>query len=338
MVRHSDHDGGVTPESRPQKLLGRLVSPVVDAVDPDSLLERVDLNDLVERIDIDAALNRVDLNRLVGRIDLDALLQRIDVDAIVQRVDINAIVQRVDINAIVQRVDIEEVVDRVDVDGLIQRVDVDGIVKRVRISSMVADTASQLSARSIEVARRTVAHVDGAVLQPIDRAAGRADDPDRTEVARLAGPIARLGAWFLDTIVISLSFTAAVAVGAYLVDLFTTENVDPTKGNGLGWVGAGTLWGGMYLFFAWFLAQRTVGMAVFGIRLTRSDGSLVRARDSFIRVIVFPFSFIFGLGLIGIVIGRRRRALHDVAAGTLVPSDVNTRQQMSELAVPPSGT
>jgi uncharacterized RDD family membrane protein YckC len=217
-------------------------------------------------------------------------------------------------------------------------VDVDGIVKRVRISSMVADTASQLSARSIEVARRTVAHVDGAVLQPIDRAAGRADDPDRTEVARLAGPIARLGAWFLDTIVISLSFTAAVAVGAYLVDLFTTENVDPTKGNGLGWVGAGTLWGGMYLFFAWFLAQRTVGMAVFGIRLTRSDGSLVRARDSFVRVIVFPFSFIFGLGLIGIVIGRRRRALHDVAAGTLVPSDVNTRQQMSELAVPPSGT
>jgi uncharacterized RDD family membrane protein YckC len=81
----------------------------------------------------------------------------------------------------------------------------------------------------------------------------------------------------------------------------------------------------MYLFLAWFLAQRTVGMAIFGIRVTLSDGGLVRARDSFVRIIVFPFSFILGLGLVGIVIGRRRRALHDVAAGTLVASDVAGR-------------
>jgi len=65
-----------------------------------------------------------------------------------------------------------------------------------------------------------------------------------------------------------------------------------------------------------------VGMAAFGIRVTRDDGTEVRARDSAIRVVVFPFSFIFGIGLVGIVIGRRRRALHDVAAGTLVAADV----------------
>jgi len=313
----------VSQDRRPQKLLGRLVSPVVDAVDPDSLLERVDLNDLVERIDLDAALKRIDVNRLVGRIDLDALLQRVDVDAIIQRVDVNAVVQRVDIG---------QVVDRVDVNALVQRVDIDGIVKQVRVSSMVADTASQISAKSIESARRTVARLDGAVLRPIDRAAGRQDDPDRAEVARLAGPIARLGAWFLDTIVISLSFTAAVAVGGYLVELFTNQNVDPTKGNGWGWLLAGTLWGGMYFFLAWFLAQRTVGMAIFGIRVTRSDGSRVRARDSLVRIIVFPFSFILGLGLVGIVIGRRRRALQDVAAGTLVASDVMAELEFESAA------
>ena len=312
----------MSQDRRPQKLLGRLVSPVVDAVDPDSLLERVDLNDLVGRIDIDAALKRIDVNRLVGRIDLDALLQRVDVDAIIQRVDVDAIIQRVDVNAVVQRVDIGQVVDRVDVNALVQHVDIEGIVKQVRVSSMVADTASQISAKSIESARRTVARVDAAVERPIDRAAGRQDDPDRAQVARLAGPVARLGAWFLDTIVISLTFTAAVAVGGYLVELFTNQNVDPTKGSGLGWFLAGTFWAGMYLFLAWFLAQRTVGMAIFGIRVTRTDGSLVRARDSLVRVIVFPFSFILGLGLVGIVIGRRRRALHDVAAGTLVASDV----------------
>src|SRR4051794_29898443 len=233
------HDGAVSPDRRPQRFLGRLVSPVVDAVDPDALLERVDLNDLVERVDLDAALQRVDLNRLVGRIDLDALLQTVDVDAIVQRVDVDAIVRRVDL---------DDDLARVDVDALVERIDIEAIVKRVRVGGLVTDTASQISSRSIESVRRTVARVDAAVLRPIDRAAGRARGPDRAEVAELAGPIARLGAWFLDTLVISLSFSAAVAVSGYLFELFTARNVDPTKGNNAGWLVVGTMWGGLYLF------------------------------------------------------------------------------------------
>jgi len=34
-----------------------------------------------------------------------------------------------------------------------------------------------------------------------------------------------------------------------------------------------------------------------------------------------PFSFVLGLGLIGIVVGRRNRALHDVAAPSVVCCD-----------------
>jgi uncharacterized RDD family membrane protein YckC len=138
----------------------------------------------------------------------------------------------------------------------------------------------------------------------------------------LAGPGARLGAWFLDTVVISASFTIAVAIAGYLASLFTNRNVDPTRSDSIWWVVAGIAWAGLYFFLGWWLTQRTVGMAVVGIRVMRSDRSPVRARDSAIRVVVFPFSFILGLGLVGIVIGRRRRALHDVAAGTLVASDV----------------
>jgi uncharacterized RDD family membrane protein YckC len=161
------------------------------------------------------------------------------------------------------------------------------------------------------------------VLRPIDRAAGREHDADRAEVAQLAGPIARLGAYLLDLVVISLSFSAAVAVGGYLVELFSSRSVDPTRGNSVGWITVGALWGGLYFFLAWFLTQRTVGMAALGIRVTRNDGSAVRARDSLVRVVVFPFSLaFFVVGMIGIVIGRRRRALHDVAARTLVVSDV----------------
>ncbi len=169
-----DHDCAVSPVPRPQKLLGRLVSPVVDAVDPDALLDRVDLNDLVARVDIDAALRRVDIDQLVTRIDLDALLERVDVDAIVRRVDVNAVVQRVD------------------VDAILQRVDIDNIVRRVRVGGVVADTATQISSRSLESARRAVARLDGVVQRPIDRAAGRDRDPDRAVPPGLAGPVARL--------------------------------------------------------------------------------------------------------------------------------------------------
>jgi uncharacterized RDD family membrane protein YckC len=289
------------------------VSPVVDAVDPDALLDRVDLDELVARIDIDAALRRVDIDRLLRRVDLDALLERVDVDAIVQRVDVNAVVERVDVDAIVQRVD---------VDGLVQRVDIENIVRRIRVGGVVADTATQITRSSLETARRTVARVDAAVERPIDRAAGRDRDPERAVPPGLAGPIARLGAWFLDTFVISASFSIGVAVAGYLVELFTRSTVDPTKSDSIWWVAAATAWAGLYLFLAWWLPQRTVGMALLGIRVVRADGGLVRARDSAIRVVVFPFSFILGIGLVGIVIGRRRRALHDVAAGTLVASDV----------------
>jgi len=280
------------------------VSPVVDAVDPDAVLDRVDLNDLVARVDLDAALSRVDIDKLVSRIDLDALLKRVDVDAIVQRVDVNAVVERVDVDAIVQRVDIEN------------------IVRRVRVGGVVADTATQIGGRSLATARRTVARVDAAFERPIDRAAGRDRDPERAVPPGLAGPLARLGAWFLDSFVISVSFGLAVAVAGYLASLFTRQNVDPTRSDSIWWFLAATGWAGLYFFVAWWLPQRTLGMALFVIRVMRADGGLVRARESAIRVIVFPFSFILGIGLVGIVIGRRRRALHDVAAGTLVASDV----------------
>ena len=47
------------------------------------------------------------------------------------------------------------------------------------------------------------------------------------------------------------------------------------------------------------------------------DGTQVGAGHALIRVLVFPFSFILGLGFLPIVFGRDRRALHDAAAGTI---------------------
>ena len=49
-------------------------------------------------------------------------------------------------------------------------------------------------------------------------------------------------------------------------------------------------------------------------------------------MLVYPFSFILGLGLIGIVVGKHRKALHDWAAGSTVRYDWGDRP--AELPAP----
>ena len=61
------------------------------------------------------------------------------------------------------------------------------------------------------------------------------------------------------------------------------------------------------------------GMAVFGVRVVRPDGTFVSGRQAVVRTLALPLSFLLlGLGFLGIVLGDKRRALHDVIAGTAV--------------------
>ena len=60
-------------------------------------------------------------------------------------------------------------------------------------------------------------------------------------------------------------------------------------------------------------------MALPGVRVVRSDGADAGARRAVVRTLALPLSFlILGLGFAGILLGRQRRALHDVIAGTVV--------------------
>ena len=60
-------------------------------------------------------------------------------------------------------------------------------------------------------------------------------------------------------------------------------------------------------------------MALFGVRVVRDDGAGASGREAVVRTLAFPLSFLFlGLGFAGILLGDRRRALHDVIAGTAV--------------------
>jgi uncharacterized RDD family membrane protein YckC len=67
------------------------------------------------------------------------------------------------------------------------------------------------------------------------------------------------------------------------------------------------------------MSGRTAGMAVLGVQVVRADGAAAEPRRGVLRALVFPLSFLLlGLGFLGILVQRERRALHDLIAGTAV--------------------
>jgi uncharacterized RDD family membrane protein YckC len=315
------------------RIVGSILDPMINAVDLDELLAGVDLDRVLARIDPNTILERVDLGRVITRVDLDEVLRRVDVDAIVRRVDVDAIVERVDVEKIVERVDVEAIVERVDVASIVARVDVDQIVDRVDVARIVervnvarvaTSTATTMTSSALDLVRRQVARLDvllaSFVRRVFRRRAPTALVPGET-IRYPAGAFTRLLAYVVDTLAISALLAGAVSLFTYLADLFLTKDLHPTRGAGEWWgvVAAAVTFGYFWLSVA--ATGRTPGKALLGLRVVRRNGDAVGGRAAFVRALVFPFSFVLGLGFVGVVGGRSRRALHDVAAGTVVVYD-----------------
>lgn len=310
------------------RIVGSILDPMINAVDLDELLAGVDLDRVLARIDPNTILERVDLGRVIARLDLDDVLRRVDVDAIVRRVDVAAIVERVDIASIVARVDVDQIVDRVDVPR---------IVERVNVARVATSTATTMTSSALDLVRRQVARLDvllaSFVRRVFRRRAPTALVPGET-VLYPAGAFTRLLAYVVDTLAISALLAGAVSLFTYLADLFLTNDLHPTRGAGEWWgvVAAAVTFGYFWLSVA--ATGRTPGKALLGLRVVRRNGDAVGGRAAFVRALVFPFSFVLGLGFVGVVGGRSRRALHDVAAGTVVVYDRETAAPMSSAKLP----
>lgn len=150
--------------------------------------------------------------------------------------------------------------------------------------------------------------------------------PEPTAVGHYSGPFSRLAAYAADALVVAAVFSGTSALILWIVQLVTARDVQATD---LGTVPSAILFGTWYLVYfwlSWAVAGRTVGMAVFGLRVVRRDGSDLPPSRAAVRAITFPLSFApLGLGFVGIVVGRERRALHDVLAGTTVVYDWDAR-------------
>ncbi len=143
--------------------------------------------------------------------------------------------------------------------------------------------------------------------------------PDTPGVGRqgnYAGGVTRLVAFAVDVGASWAIFTLGAAAVTFSVELVTGEHFAISDYQ-IGSIVALLVWEFIYFSYQWTLNGRTIGMALVGIKVVKTDGSPVGARQAVIRILTLPLSFlIFGLGFLGILTNRDRHAWHDRLAGT----------------------
>jgi uncharacterized RDD family membrane protein YckC len=280
---------------------------------------------------------------------VDLVVSALDVDALLDRVDVDALLDRVDVDALLDRVDVDRLLDRVDVDPILARTDVDGLIAQTDLGAVIARSSGGVAGNALDVVRSQAVGLDefmarwvgrlrrrpytsppGRPGKPGDRWHPRAAPAGGAVAARApaaaqqglqgryAGFASRFAAYAVDAGASTVVFMLAMAAISFAVSVVTGKSVNWNRDDT--WAGMAYLaWLFIYFAYSWAASGKTFGMALLGVRVVRSDGADAGARRAVVRTLALPLSFlIFGLGFAGILLGRRRRALHDVIAGTVV--------------------
>ncbi|HEY6628257.1 MAG TPA: RDD family protein [Acidimicrobiia bacterium] len=280
-------------------------------------------------------------------------------------VDVDMVLDHVDINALLERVDINAVLERVDVDALMARVDVRALVDRAGIPEIVAESTGHLTGSALDLFRKPIVGIDEIVFHGLNRVIGRdtnefpqgpgsltawVDEKEEEKAqiiggpprgtgavrtGRYAGPVTRLLAVMLDVFLITTGFTLVVGVISFLGDLLFSDTVTIPEGGLWYRIGLG-VFAFLYVWLSLAVFGKTAGKSVLGLRVVGADGTVgLGGNRALIRTLTFPISIaVFGLGLIGVIWGRERRAWHDHFAGSAVVYDWGSRaaQMSSPLA------
>ena len=135
---------------------------------------------------------------------------------------------------------------------------------------------------------------------------------------KYAGFASRFTAFAVDVGISLGVFMLALAAISFAARVLTGRDITWHKGD-IWVVIAYAAWAFVYFAYSWAASGRTAGMALFGVRVVQDDGTDASGRRAVVRTLALPLSFLFlGLGFAGILLGDRRRALHDVIAGTAV--------------------
>lgn len=248
---------------------------------------------------------------------VDRLLGVVPFDAVIRQIDLQAILERIDLNALLDEVDVDRLVGRIDVGALLEQVDVGGLI---------VESTKGVAGRSLDAIRLAAARADVALERLVNRALRRSTEDDHESSPRAAlqgrsaGAVSRFAAGLLDLALASLLLTALITTVVVIVDLLVGSKVVVHAPAAVG-ISATTVWLALYFVVSWAVPARTPAMALFGLLVTRGDGTRLRWGRAVIRVSLLPFSLLVGIGLLGVVFGKRRRALQDVLADTHVVYD-----------------
>jgi uncharacterized RDD family membrane protein YckC len=286
--------------------------------------------------------------RVADRV-VDLVVAALDVNALLDRVDVDGLLDRTNVDRLLERVDVARLVDRVDIDSVLAQVDMDGLIAKTDLGAVVARSSGGVAGSALDVVRSQVVGLDefaarwvgrlrrhpyvsppgspdgpagrGPVLNAPAGDAVASSAPAATRQSlqwRYAGLASRFAAYVVDACASTVVFMLALAAISFAVSVVTGKPVNWNKGET--WVGIAYLaWLFLYFAYSWAASGRTFGMALLGVRVVQSDGTDAGTRRAVVRTAALPLSFlILGLGFTGILLGRRRRALHDVIAGTVV--------------------
>lgn len=148
----------------------------------------------------------------------------------------------------------------------------------------------------------------------------------RQEVSgNYAGGVTRLLAHWVDIALAGFLFVSGFAALDYVLHRIAgleTTVTEPSLWRSI----AGVAWLFIYWWGSLALAGKTPGKALLGLRVLTRDGHVLTGAKAAVRTIFLPVSYLlFGFGFLGIIIGKERRALHDVVAGSAVVYDWGPR-------------
>ncbi|NEE00603.1 RDD family protein [Phytoactinopolyspora halotolerans] len=136
-----------------------------------------------------------------------------------------------------------------------------------------------------------------------------------------AGVVSRAAGAALDVAIVLATFTAGVAGVDVLSRMVVGASLARDDAGVLSTVALAT-WAFVYMYASLAIAGRTPGKGIVGLRVVMADGAVLTGRRALMRTLAFPLSVLpFGLGLVGIIVQREHRALHDLLAGTAVVYD-----------------
>lgn len=291
-------------EALAQRVAERVVDLVVSALDVNALLDRMDVDALLDRTDVDRLLDRVDVDRLLARVDLDPILARVDMDDLIAQTDLGAVIARSSGGVASNALDLVRS-QAVGLDEFIARWV--GRLRRRQYTSPSGPHDGPVDGSAVMTARAG------------DAAAFVAPAAAQESLQGLyAGFASRFVAYVVDAAASTVVFMLALTAISFAVSVVTGKSVNWNRDGT--WTGPAYLaWLFIYFAYSWAASGKTFGMALLGVRVVRPDGADIGARRAMVRTAALPLSFlILGLGFVGILLGRQRRALHDVIAGTAV--------------------